>query len=72
MSSASQDQWQDIVDAIRCEIAKQVPLMRAMKIEEQKQFIEMVNNARWGEENVACFDADVSKRKAAAERLFES
>jgi len=70
MSSASQDSWQDIMDLVRGEIAKQVPLMQAMKIDEQAKFVEMINNARWGEENIACFDADIAKRKAVAERQW--
>jgi hypothetical protein len=68
--SASQDQWQEIMDGIRSQLAKQVPLMNAMKPEEQKHFIEAVNNARWGEENVACFDAEIRNRIEKAERTF--
>lgn len=71
MTTASQDQWQEMMDAIRGELAKQIPLMGAMKPAEQKDFVEAVNSARWGEESAACFDVEIEARKEKAIRKYE-
>lgn len=71
MTSASQDHWQDIMDGVRSQLEKQVPLMPAMTPEEQKLFIEAINAARWGEEETRCFDVEVADRKSRVERGYE-
>lgn len=63
MTSANQDAWQEIADAVRSQIAKQVPLMPAMKPEEQKDFMDVIQRALWLTHSADTYDAQVMKEE---------
>jgi predicted ATPase len=67
MSSAAEHQWTEIAESLRQVIAKQVPLMPAMKPDEQKQFVDMIGDVFWLEVKANNFDAylEQTARKTA-------
>lgn len=63
MSTAHQDQWVEIAEAIRGQLRKYAELMPAMKPDELKTFVEAVTAAKWLEESARTFDQDVELRE---------
>lgn len=68
MGSAEQDQWKEIADGIRQGLAKLVPLIPAMNVEEVSAFITAVDNAMWLEVKAHSHDAAVESHEKVLER----
>lgn len=64
MSSADQDAWVELMHTIREQLAKCVPLMPAMNVEEQKTFLDTINTAFWLEQNAHTWDKDLDLKLA--------
>lgn len=55
-TSADQDAWTALADALRSELAKQIPLMGAMKPDEIKTLVEAADSAMWMRIRAGLFD----------------
>ncbi len=58
-TTADQDAWVELAQAIRAQLRKTAEMMPAMTPEEVKTFIEAAREALWLEQNAAAFDKDV-------------
>lgn len=67
VSSAEQEAWTDLADAVRSQLAKIVPMIPAMKQDELKSFIETLQAAYWFEHNARLWD---KKYDDELKRLF--
>jgi hypothetical protein len=68
--NASINQWGQIIDGMRKQIAEQVPMMAAMKPEELKQFFEAARQLEALEQDILTQEAEVEKRVARAKLSF--
>lgn len=68
MASAEQDQWKEIIAAVRADLAKRAELLPAMKPEEVGSFIMAVDDAMWCEIKAESYDEAVEERKRTLER----
>jgi len=71
LTPASVDQWNEIIDAIRGQILKQIPYMPAMKPEEQEKFIETCRSLQCLERDVQTQEAEVTQRLEKAKLTFQ-
>lgn len=68
MGSADRDQWLEIAQAIRAELAKKVQLIPAMNPDEVKTFVDTVREAYQLEINASLFDEALSEHRTWLER----
>ena len=68
MSSATQDQWVEMLEAVRANLAKLIPLMPAMTIDELKTFVETLDSAQWLEIKARCWDSSLEREERLNER----
>lgn len=59
VSSADQDAWVSLPPAARVELAKQIPLMGAMKVEELKTFMDAIHAGMFSHFQAMTFDKQV-------------
>jgi hypothetical protein len=64
VASADQDSWVDIAQRMRNELAKAVPVMGAMKIDELKVFVDTVQAAFWLNKNAETWDKQIALEMA--------
>ena len=63
-TSASQDSWQEISEAIRNHLHARAAYMPGMDIAELQAYLECVKEGLWLEQNASSFDVDLERMKA--------
>lgn len=58
-TSPDQDAWVELATRLRAELAKRVPEVGAMKVDEVAQFVAAVRDAYWLHLLTACWDKKV-------------
>ena len=64
LTTADQDAWVELAQAVRAQLMKRVELMPAMSPDEVKTFVESVQKALCLELNAATFDKDIELMQA--------
>ncbi len=62
-TSADQDAWVEIAQAVREQIRRRIPDMGAMKPDEISAFVEAARCAQWFEEACHVFDRELELRR---------
>lgn len=68
ITSATQQQWQDIAAAVRAQIAKAAARMPEMGPDDLKTFVEAVALAREGEIDAAAYDETLASVRRRLDR----
>lgn len=68
MSSAEQDQWVEMVEAVRAHLVKMCTLLPAMKPDEVATFVKTLDDAQWLEVKARAFDEAIENRIRTLER----
>jgi hypothetical protein len=68
VASAEQDQWVEICDAVRGQLARAVVLMPAMNPGEVQGFVSSIETAMWNEVTAHTLDAAIEQRRRVLER----
>lgn len=64
VTTADQDAWVALNEAALTELAKLIPLMSAMKVDELKSFIDTLQAAQWSHFQAATWDKRMELEQA--------
>ncbi len=67
MASAEQEQWQEICDAFRAQLARTLPLMPAMMPDELLNMANAIDAAMQNEVRATYFDDEIAARQREAQ-----